>query len=52
MIEAECHHHLDQNSFTKSLQGRKIYKDQCVRCFSDAVNAFLFRHIPMDYLCV
>jgi cytochrome c len=34
---AESCTHISDNNFTKSLQGRKIYKDQCVRCFRDAV---------------
>jgi hypothetical protein len=38
--------HISEQNYTKSLQGRKIYKDQCVRCFQDAVLPFPLRPIP------
>lgn len=42
MNESHCSH-LVEGNYTKSLQGRKIYKDQCVRCFKEPVSLPLFR---------
>lgn len=33
----ECPHYKDPENLTKSLQGKKIYKDQCVKCFHEPV---------------
>lgn len=32
-MNIECTHIKDEKHYTKSLQGKKLYKDQCVRCF-------------------
>lgn len=40
-MKIECPHSKDLENVTKSLQGRKIYKDQCVRCFHEPVLNFL-----------
>jgi uncharacterized UBP type Zn finger protein len=45
MSEGECQH-LTEANFTKSLQGRKIFKDQCVRCFREPVIALLMQSHP------
>jgi hypothetical protein len=47
MSEGQCQHLLE-NNYTKSLQGRKIFKDQCVRCFHDAVPISPLRLIKTD----
>lgn len=44
--------HVVENNYTKSLQGRKIYKDQCVRCFRDPVLLILCRNMQMVCLSV
>ena len=51
-MNSECLHSKDPENITKSLQGRKIYKDQCVRCFHEPVNHVLFRLIKAGYLYV
>lgn len=50
LMNTECLHSKDQENVTKSLQGRKIYKDQCVRCFHEPVNYVLFRLNKAAYL--
>jgi len=50
-MQQDCQH-LVENNYTKSLQGRKIFKDQCVRCFKDPVFLFLTRNMQMGYLSV
>lgn len=49
-MNSECLHSKDPENITKSLQGRKIYKDQCVKCFHEPVNYVLFRLIKAGYL--
>ena len=43
-MNIECTHIKDTNLYTKSLQGKKLYKDQCVRCFHEPV-IFIFIRI-------
>lgn len=34
----QCNH-LNEKHYTKSVQGRAVYKDQCARCFADPKHA-------------
>ena len=36
-MNIECPHIKDEKHITKSLQGKKLFKDQCVRCFHEPV---------------
>ena len=51
-MKAECPHSKDPEMVTTSLQGRKIYKDQCVRCFHEPVIVSLSRQNLKDCLYV
>lgn len=52
-MNIECNHVLDDKNYTKSLQGRKIYKDQCVVCFHEPVLINLLQHKPEGlYICM
>ena len=36
-----CQHCIDQN-ISKSVAGRKIHRDQCVKCYDDSVRIIIY----------
>ncbi len=36
-----CQHCIDQN-ISKSVAGRKIHRDQCVKCYDDSVSIIIY----------
>lgn len=39
-----CKHCIDQY-ISKSVAGKKIHRDQCVKCYDDAVRIIIFKYI-------
>jgi hypothetical protein len=38
-----CQHCIAQN-ITKSVAGRKIHRDQCVKCYDDSVRLIIYKY--------
>lgn len=36
-MKVECKHSLDSENYTSSLQGKQIFKDQCMKTFHEPV---------------